>query len=712
MRGLLSPVLFAVSALAAPQVFPDRSAQAQSGTLDGVRIDAIPVKAPVAEIVAAAIPSDGWTVTCDSSQAGNDCSNAIDGSADTFWLTDAAAALPQSIVVDMKTTRLVGNITIQPRQDGTPTGNIGQHQVFLSEDGTNWGNPVALGTYLDDSKMKTTIFTPGNARYVRITSLSEAGNRGSVMSIAELNVYDATTEPPPSPAVAGSWALTVDFPLVPVSAAIEWSSGRLLVWSSFTSNAFGGGAGQGHQTVTAIYDPATQLVSQRTVTNTDHDMFCEGLSLDADGRIVAAGGNSDRGTSIYDSVADSWSDGGDLIKPRGYQSQATLSDGRLFTIGASWSGGSSTDNPKDGEVYDSATNAWTALPGCPVDPMLTSDPEDVSLGHIYRGDNHGWLFGWKDGSVFQAGPAVAMNWYGTSGTGSQSAAGNRASDADSMCGNAIMYDAVAGKILTLGGSPNYVTNWNPVSSTFLVAVLTEIDSYSTANAHIITLAEPNTTPEVTTINSMAFPRAFHNSIILPNGKVFITGGQYFAVGFTDQTPQLIPEMWDPATQAFTQMAPISIPRNYHSTGLLLPDATVFNGGGGLCGDGCATNHPDGQIYRPAYLYNADGSPADRPVIDVVSAGEVAAGGQLSITTSGPAVTEYALIRLSSTTHTVNTDQRRIALTPATSGDQSGAVTVTVPQDPGVALPGYWYLFALTEAGVPSVAKYVKVTNGG
>lgn len=86
---------------------------------------------------------------------------------------------------------------------------------------------------------------------------------------------------------------------------------------------------------------------------------------------------------------------------------------------------------------------------------------DISLGHIYRGDNHGWLFGWKKGSVFQAGPAVAMNWYGTSGTGSQSAAGNRASDTDSMCGNAIMYDAVAGKILTLGGSPNYVSKYKP-----------------------------------------------------------------------------------------------------------------------------------------------------------------------------------------------------------------------------------------------------------
>ena len=50
-----------------------------------------------------------------------------------------------------------------------------------------------------------------------------------------------------------------------------------------------------------------------------------------------------------------------------------------------------------------------------------------------------------------------MNWYGTSGGGSQSGAGTRADDPDSMCGNAILYDAVAGKILTVGGAPAYVS---------------------------------------------------------------------------------------------------------------------------------------------------------------------------------------------------------------------------------------------------------------
>ncbi len=49
-----------------------------------------------------------------------------------------------------------------------------------------------------------------------------------------------------------------------------------------------------------------------------------------------------------------------------------------------------------------------------------------------------------------------MNWYGTNGTGSQAAAGDRTGDGDAMCGNAVMYDATAGKILVIGGSVDYV----------------------------------------------------------------------------------------------------------------------------------------------------------------------------------------------------------------------------------------------------------------
>jgi len=68
---------------------------------------------------------------------------------------------------------------------------------------------------------------------------------------------------------------------------------------------------------------------------------------------------------------------------------------------------------------------------------------------------------------------------------------------------------------------------------------------------------------------MAYARAFANSVILPDGQVFITGGQAHAVPFSDDTAQMVPEMWNPTSQNFTPMAPLSIPRNYHSTAVLV-----------------------------------------------------------------------------------------------------------------------------------------------
>ncbi len=106
---------------------------------------------------------------------------------------------------------------------------------------------------------------------------------------------------------------------------------------------------------------------------------------------------------------------------------------------------------------------------------------------------------------------------------------------------------------------------------------------------------------------MAYPRVFANSVVLPDGKVVIVGGQTYGTGFSDADAVLVPELWDPRTDRTTLMAPIAVARNYHSIALLLPDGRVLSGGGGLCGVGCAANHPDVQIWTPPYLYAADGN---------------------------------------------------------------------------------------------------------
>ena len=69
---------------------------------------------------------------------------------------------------------------------------------------------------------------------------------------------------------------------------------------------------------------------------------------------------------------------------------------------------------------------------------------------------------------------------------------------------------------------------------------------------------------------------------------------------------------------------------------------------------------------------------------------------------------FSMIRVSATTHTVNTDQRRIPLDGQDGGDGK-SFSVNMPSDYGVVIPGYYMMFAMNEAGTPCVAKFFKVS---
>ena len=629
--------------------------------------------------IGAPIDRTNWKITCDSWQYYDWCTNPFDNNPNTIWHTEytpATSNLPHNIVIDFGLIRNINGLTYLPRQDGSSNGNIGRHEIWTSLDG-NYYQLVAYGFWNDDKTQKTAAFELVAARYLKLIALSEAGNRGPWSSAAEINVFDPGYAPY-YPNGIGKWGPTIDFPIVPVAVAVEPKTGKVLAWSSYSPNTFVGNQNGGY-TFTSTWDPNTKVVTERVVSNTGHDMFCPGLSLDVNGRPIVTGGNSAQQTSIYDPAADNWIQAAQMNIARGYQASATCSDGRIFTIGGSWSGG---QGGKNGEIYDPNTNKWTLLGGCPVGPMLTNDAAGV-----YRADNHGWLFGWKNQYVFQAGPSRAMNWYNTQGNGGQKGAGNRDTDTDAMCGNAVMYDALNGKILTLGGATSYS------------------GAYATSNARLITLGNAGDTPMVWHFSGMYNARVFANAVVLPDGKVFITGGQNYGNPFSDDGAVYTPELWDPNTWGFYKMATNSIPRTYHSVAVLLLDGTVFSGGGGLCGS-CSTNHFDAQIYTPQYLLNNDGSYAGRPTIYWVSPDVITTGQTLTIQCAG-GISAVSLMRYSSTTHTVDSDQRRIPLNPVNQGGNK--YTVVIPNDHGIALPGYWMVFVLDGNGRPSVAKTIKIT---
>jgi galactose oxidase len=332
-----------------------------------------------------AISRTGWTATADSFQTGNEPAKALDGSATTFWHSKYEPApidpLPNWIVVDMKSSFNVNAVSLQPRPANNANGRIGGHMIEVSTDNTNW-QAVAVGTYNNDATTKKTFFVARPARYVRITATSEAQSVANQWTaVAEINIFQDTAYTAPA-AGKGLWEKTVDFPLVPAAVSLL-TNGKVLIWSAYAKDTFGGSRGF---TQTGIYDPATGESSQLNVSNTQHDMFCPGISLDFNGRVIVTGGSDAAKTSIYDPAGDAWSPASNMRIARGYQSTATCSDGRIFNIGGSWSG---NRGGKDGEIYNPATNTWSLLSGALVSPMLTAD-----AGGVWRSDNHAWLFGY------------------------------------------------------------------------------------------------------------------------------------------------------------------------------------------------------------------------------------------------------------------------------------------------------------------------------
>jgi hypothetical protein len=203
---------------------------------------------------------------------------------------------------------------------------------------------------------------------------------------------------------------------------------------------------------------------------------------------------------------------------------------------------------------------------------------------------------------------------------------------------------------------------------------------------------------------MAYTRAMCNSVVLPSGEVVVFGGVPISRSFSDTNAVLAVELWDPSSGLFSSLAPMQVPRNYHSIALLLKDGRVMTAGGGFCGSRCATNHLNSEIFTPPYLLSLSA----RPVI--VSAPESAAPSstfQVRISSTATALT-FVLMRQAATTHAMGNEFRRIPLqsVPA-SGD--GVFALTCP-GATVALPGMYFLFALTSDGVPSVAVSVSVSQ--
>jgi hypothetical protein len=113
-------------------------------------------------------------IACDSEQGKDNAAQAVDGFADTIWHTQyrpATPKYPHFLTVDLGETMEFRGVTLLPRQRGE-NGHIRTCEIYLSDDGANWGNPIAKAELTKDKELKTVRFgKPHTARYLKLVAL-------------------------------------------------------------------------------------------------------------------------------------------------------------------------------------------------------------------------------------------------------------------------------------------------------------------------------------------------------------------------------------------------------------------------------------------------------------------------------------------------------------------------------------------------------------
>lgn len=489
-------------------------------------------------------------------------------------------------------------------------------------------------------------------RFPSTRSASSSARTRRLLTALAATLFSATTAPAIADNVRGIWSSVANWPLISVHAALT-PDGRVLTY---------GTDGNGKQTGYFIYDvwdpsagPSAGHVTLPNQTLTD--LFCSSqLILPQSGNILISGGDNfvdgnttntgNNNSNVFDPANNSLARGNNMNRARWYSSSTVLVNGEIYIQGGSGGG----DRP---EIRD-ANGVYRLLSGADTNGFANLYPRNFVA---------------PDGRVFGFDTAGRMYYVTTSGSGSISTAG-QLPGSTSWTSSAAMFRP--GRILQMGGASNA--------------------------AHVMDIT--GATPTVTPTQSMSSQRQWVSATVLADGRVLATGGSQVENQLTGVNN--VAEIWNPATGTWTQGNAGARARLYHSTALLLPDATVLVSGGGAPGPLVNLN---AEIYYPPYLYNATGGFAARPSIvlapDVIDIGETFSVGF----SNASSINRVALIKTGSMTHSWNMDQRFIELPFTASG---AMLDVQAPARAADATPGYYLLFILSAQGVPSIAKMVRI----
>jgi len=459
----------------------------------------------------------------------------------------------------------------------------------------------------------------------------------------------------------GQWTtLPNAMPINPVHVAML-HNGKVLVVSG-SGNVAGNTNWQA-----GLFDPATGQVTTQPIS---WDMFCNAMSILPDGRVLIAGGtlqydpfHGETHAAVYDPATNGFTNTQSMAVGRWYPTTTVLGDGRVMAFSGLDVNGSTTQAIQfySSSGWSSPVSAgWTP----PLYPRMTVLPNGKVF---YSGPG-------PNSAVFDPATSLWTQNYAKTKYGASRGYGTTVLLPLTPANN------YAAKVMIMGGA-----------------------SPSTDTTEIIDLSQP--TPAWGFGPAMSQHRIEMNAVILPTGNVLALGGSLNDED--NNTASLNADLFD--GQKFVSAGANGFPRLYHSVALLLPDATVWVVGGNPTR---GSYQPQMEIYQPAYLFTTDGQgnaiPAVRPTISGAP-GTAAYGSAFALSTPDASnISSIALIRAGAVTHAFDMDQRMVGL--SFTNDGGNTLLVNAPANGNLAPPGYYLLFLVNSAGVPSVANWVQVLS--
>ncbi len=483
-------------------------------------------------------------------------------------------------------------------------------------------------------------------------------------------------KPPPTSYPLGRWSDPFSIPVIGITSVLL-HTGKVLFWSYDPVNW--DNPAQSNDGVAYVWDPATR--TGHSITPPEN-IWCGGQTVIADGRVFIAGGNlrypdpnapagytgweGTLTTYTFLPATESFVKQPDMLRGRWYPTTTQLADNRVvITSGYDETGSQAITNNVE---------------------IFTANPDPAGVGTITLAGTHDptglyplqYLL--TGASMLEAGPARPSNLYDP--------AANQWSPLPSML------------------SPH----WGYANGTIYTDASGGTTRQTVMVAGGVNEVQPITANEWLDGNNPAagwqpFPqwlqaRRNSNTVILPDGKLLTVGGNNATSEYDN--PLLEAELYssDPTITSgqWQTMAPHSIQAAYHSSAILLPDATVLLSQDDMDRSPSAAALHKAQVYSPPYLFKGA-----QPIIKTAPA-SVSRGQSFDVATDR-GVASAVLVAPGAVTHANDMHQRAIRLPVVL---RSAGLTATVPGSAAVVPPGYYMLFVLDSNGIPSVAKFVQV----